>query len=185
MTLVQRFTIDEGDAGVRQTVARMAELIRAGVATPAARRVATQIVASVTPTDYLGQIYAIREYLTNHVQFLRDPAGVELLHTPDLLLSMIDQNGAAYVDCDDAAILGGTLAGAIGMRVALVTVAFLDSKRQKQYTDMSHIWASVSPPSGMYDESGTQLWIELDATRPFQALPLEAIARSDVYPVIV
>lgn len=185
MTSAQRFTIDEGDAGVRQTVARMADLIRAGVATPAARRVATQIVANVVPTDYLAQIYAIRAYLTEHIQFLRDPSGVELLHTPDLLLSMIAENGAAYVDCDDAAILGGTLAGAIGMRVALVTVAFLDTKQPNRYADMSHIWASVSPPSGMYDDAGNQLWIELDATRPFQALPLHAIARSDVFPVIV
>lgn len=179
MTTVQRSSIADGDTGVRQTVARMGELIREGVATPLVRETVTYLVGALSPNDYLGQLYAIREWCAQHVHFLRDPAGVELLHTPEWLLRQIHANGAVYVDCDDAAILAGSLCGAIGMQVALVTVAFLD-----RGAPFSHIWASASPPVAFPNAAGTQQWVELDVTRPMQDIPLDAISRSEVVQVL-
>lgn len=185
MTTVQRFTIADGDAGVAQTVDRIADLIRESIATPIVRQCATSLVANLGPNDFAGQIYAIREFLQQNVRFLRDPAGVELLHTPEWMLSEITRAGAAYVDCDDVAILGGALAGAIGFRVCLVTVAFLDSRNPSAYTPLSHIWTAVTAPVAFRDSEGKQIWIELDTTRPMQDLPLHAISRKNVTPVII
>jgi hypothetical protein len=168
---VQRFSISDGDAGVAQTVAHMQRLICESVATPIVRDQATRIVAGCDAQDRLGQCYALREWLANHIVFLRDPVGVELLHTPEWLLRTIHQRGCAHVDCDDAAILGGALSASIGLAVIIVTVAFLD-----KCAPYSHVWSSAAPSS-----SGP--WIELDVTRPMQNLPADAISRSQIYPV--
>jgi hypothetical protein len=185
MTTAQVLEIADGDAGVRQTVDKIAELIRSSVATPVVRQAATAIVGSLPPNDFLAQMYAIREYLASSIVFLRDPAGVELLHTPEWLLTTIAQQGAAHVDCDDVAILGGALAGAVGLRVALTTVAFLDSRNPNTYNPLSHIWTAVTAPTSFCDRAGEQIWIDLDVTRPMQALPIEAIARYEVQPVLM
>lgn len=179
MTTVHRSTIAEGDAGVRQTVAHMADLIREGVAQPLVRETVTEIVGGLGPNSFIDQIYAVREWCAQHVHFLRDPSGVELLHSPEWLLRTIHANGAAYVDCDDAAILAGSLCGAVGMQVALVTVAFLDNA-----APFSHIWASASPPVAFLDTTGKQQWMELDVTRPMQDIPLDHISRSEVVQVL-
>lgn len=180
MTTVQRFDIADGDAGVQQTVRKISEIIRESVADPLVRAAATSIVGSLQANDFQGQIYAIREFLQRNVRFLRDPAGVELLHTPEWMLRHIAEYGAVHVDCDDVAILGGTLAGSIGLRVKLVTVAFLDSGDRAAYTPLSHIWASVTAPVAFLGSYGNQDWFELDTTRPMQELPLGAISRSVV-----
>ncbi len=175
-----RYEIANGDAGVRQTVEHIANLIRDGVASPTVRAAATAIVGGLSPHEPLEHIYAIREFLSAHIRFLRDPSGVELLHSPDWMLEEIANRGAAHVDCDDVAILGGALAGSVGLRVALVTVAFLDRRNP-----LSHIWASTSPPVQLLDSNGQQVWIDLDTTRPSQALPVGAISRQEVVPVLV
>lgn len=180
MTTVQTFSIADGDVGTAQTVEHIAAVIRASVAQPLVRGTVSDLVAHLGPTDYLGQLYAIRDWLSSVVRFLRDPAGVELLHTPEWMLNEIARSGAVRVDCDDAAIMAGALAGAIGFRVVLVTVAFLDKS-----APMSHIWTSASPPVRYLDSAGEQVWIELDVTRPMQALPLESVSRSKVFPVLV
>ena len=166
--------------GTDQTVARMADVIEQSVATPIVRQAATYLVGNLRPSDFLGQIYAIREWCAQHIVFLRDPSGKELLHTPEWMLNRIDQDGAAHVDCDDAAILAGALCGSVGLRVALVTVAFLDKSQP-----MSHIWASATGPVQMLDSDKRQIWIELDVTRPMQSMPADAISRCKVYPVLV
>ena len=176
VTTVQRFFIFDGDWGVSQTLDHMAAVIRAAIATPAVRQLATALVADLPPTDSVGQCLAIRAWLAGHILFLRDPAGVELLHTPDWMLRRIQALGSVHVDCDDAAILAGALAGAIGLRVVLVAVAFLDkSGATAQY---SHVWCSAAKPTAQIGDSSE--WIEFDVTRPMQELPVAMIARSDV-----
>lgn len=179
MTTVQRLSIAEGDSGTRQTVQRIAELIRSGVALPMVRDTATMIVGQFDPREYGGMMSAIREWCAAHIRFLRDPAGTELLHTPEWILNRIFMTGAAHVDCDDAAILGGALAGSVGFSVSLVTVAFLDKR-----APFSHIWVSITPPVPFLGPDGQQQWMELDVTRPMQDVPLDIISRSFVEQVL-
>lgn len=172
-------TLADGDLGIAQTCAQMAKLIRASIATPIVRQQVSNIVAGLSPNDWKGQAYAVREWIANHVEFMRDPAGVELLHTPEWLLRTIAANGQTQVDCDDVAILAGALMGAIGWSVVLVTVAFLDNSAY------SHVYCSCSAPSASFiDSQGERIWIEFDTTRPMQDLPLNLISRSQVFPVV-
>lgn len=176
VTTVQRFFIFDGDWGVEQTLDHMANVIRAAIAMPLVRSCATALVGDCAPKDAAGQCLAIRAWMAAHIVFLRDPAGVELLHTPEWMLRRIHADGCIHVDCDDAAILGGALAGAIGLRVALVAVAFLD--KSGGTSPYSHVWCSAADPTAQIGDSAE--WIEFDVTRPMQVLPLTAIARSTI-----
>lgn len=180
MSTALHYEIAPGDPGVRETVAHMARIIREGVADPAVRRAAIAIVGGLDPAASLDHIYAIREFLAAYVRFVRDPVGVELLHTPAWMLADIAEHGVTHGDCDDVAILGGALAGAVGLRVALVTVAFLDNP---QY--LSHVWAVATPPVPLLDEACRQAWIDLDTTRPAQATAMSQVARVERYPVVI
>ncbi len=174
--------IADGDAGTEQTVSEMSRLICEAALTPTVRRVAVNIVAAVED-DPIEQLTAIRQWVSSHFQFIRDPASGELLHDvtkgPDALLRQISQYGVARGDCDDAAILAGALACAVGFQVALMLVAFAPN------APYSHVWASASAPFPCPDASGRQVWIEMDVTRPaqLQTVPMDRIARAK--PILV
>lgn len=171
----RRLDIADGDLGTDQTVAEMSRLICAGALTPQVRDVAVSL-ATRAGDDPLERLYAIRDYLASNFRFVPDPSSGELLHDPATLLAQIDRTGEARGDCDDAAILGGALACAVGFRVALIVVGFDDGP-------FSHVWASASPPQACVDRSGRQVWIELDTTRPMQRIPMDRIRRAKPFPV--
>jgi hypothetical protein len=176
---VTRFSIGEGDAGIQRTVEIVSELIRQEAATPQVRYAAVDVIAGVDPTDLGGQLYALRDWVSDHFVFLRDPSTVnDTVIAPSEQLRIIGEQGRVFADCDCAAALAGALAAAIGMRVSLVTVAFLDTGGA-----FSHIWASATPPVRFVDGQGRQAWVEFDVTRSAQRIPLEAISRAKVYPV--
>jgi len=179
VTTVTRLGIADGDLGIAQTCATMADIIRKSVAQPIVRQQVSQIISGISPSDWYGQAYAVRDWLSQHIAFMRDPAGVELLHTPEWLLRTIAANGQAQCDCDDISILSGALMGAIGWSVSLITVAFLDSGTY------SHVYTvALAPSASFVDRQGEQVWIEFDTSRPMQELPLNLISRSKVYPVL-
>lgn len=173
MTTVSNVPLLGGDAGTRQTIAAMCDMVQRSVATPLVRSAVTSIVGDVGGRDDIGQILAVRDWMCGRVRFLRDPANNELLHTPEWMLRRVMRDGVVHVDCDDAAILGAALCGAIGMNVAFVTAAFYASD-----APFSHVWASAKSPDGRGD------WIELDTTRPMQNLPVGAMSRCEVTQVL-
>lgn len=171
-----RLDIATGDLGTEQTVAEMSRLICTGALTPDVRNVAVDIVMRAGD-DPLERLYALRDWLASNFQFVPDPSSGELLHDAPNLLAQVNERGVARGDCDDAAILGGALACAVGFRVGLVVVGF-DPDGPFQ-----HVWASASPPQECVDRSGRQVWIELDTTRPMQRIPMQRLARRRAFPV--
>lgn len=132
---------------------------------PLVRLTASEIVGGISGQDGLEQAHAIREYLENHTEFLRDPDGVEMLHGPVWQLQQIRQNGVVRVDCDDVAMLSAALGKAVGLRARFVVVGFGNPKAPYR-----HVWAELSPRN-------PPAWIDMDITRPAQGLPFNAIAR--------
>ncbi len=94
---------------------------------PAIRDFAVKICGSVAPDPRTGKpnlrnydaiancIYA---WINQNIQYVRDPAGIEWLQSPDVTLRK------RYGDCDDQAILAGALLSSIGVptRFAVVKV---------------------------------------------------------------
>lgn len=164
--------IPTGDAGTRTTLIRMRQLARAGRWHPRVRTLAMQIVRGLGGRDGVMQAAALRDWLERNVEFLRDPDGIEALHTPEAMLRLLLTYGPPLaIDCDDAAILAAALAGSIGLRSRFVAVGFLSPA-----APFRHVWAEVAPPS-------SSQWMEMDVTRAAQALPIQRVSRVLVMPV--
>lgn len=147
-------TIGSGNAGVYDTLGRMRQLVRQQVALPIVRLTAAGIVRG-TERDWLAQARALRQYVFNTTEFLRDPRGTELLQAPDYLLATIRTQGIVPVDCDDVAMLAAALGMSIGLRARFVTIG------QRQ---LEHVFAELGAP----DKRG---WLNVDLTRPREGIP--------------
>lgn len=169
MTTVHTISIGAGDYGASQTADQMVRLIRQGAVTPIVRRVALQIVAS-DPRDQRIQAGTLKTWLHSRFRFVRDPFGAELLHTPEYLLRGVEAEGYVQGDCDDAAILGASLARSIGFRTRLIIVAFHDPR-----APYSHVWAEIGDLAGKW-------WYELDVTRSRPDLEAK-VSRHKVIPI--
>ena len=148
-----RHTFGDGVSAGLDTLHRMRAIVLEQIASPVVRQTAAGICHGTGKnSDY--QIHLLRTWLQSHVNFLRDPAGHELLHTPELMLMLLSQQGALDVDCDDVAMLAAALGMSIGLRAQFVMIG-----AEGGY---SHIWTELAAPVDGAD------WQELDITRPFQ-----------------
>ena len=109
-------TIPPGYAGTLATVDHVIDLIREGAKDFYVRQSAIAVLRrrEVRPKDYLGEIKALFEWVQRHVRYTRDPARVEVLHSPRRMLEV------RAGDCDDMSILLGAMLEAIGHAVRLV-----------------------------------------------------------------
>jgi len=152
-----------------QTVRRMRRLAISGQADPDVRRLALRITDGFRGQDALGMIGAIRGWMSEHIMFTRDPRKHELLIAPKILVRSLRNpanHGILRIDCDDVAILGAALAGAVGLDARFVVVAYLS----KNPGAPRHVWAELSPPM-------QKRWHEVDVTRDFQGLPPQSAIR--------
>lgn len=88
--------------------------------------------------------------------FAPDPPEVELLKTPQLMLEEAAETGHARGDCDDAAILGASLALRMGLQARFVVLGF------EPNGPYGHVYAEV------WDG---RRWLDLDVTAPAQFPP--------------
>jgi len=160
-------TIPDGDEGTAIVLERMRELVAARIAHPTVRGVAVDLARRVPAHNLRAQVAAVREFLARRVHFVADPDGPELLHDPVLLLEQVDRHGKLVGDCDDVALLGAALGGAIGLPARFVVVSFAGPA-----APFEHVWTEL------YDG---EAWRELDVTRPYQrAAEAPAIQRRTI-----
>jgi len=158
--------IGEGDEGARQTLRLMRKIVRQALKDPTVLERAVQVITQATPHDQLGELRAIRSFLTKNVRYVNDPESFELLRQPDYQLDRIAAGGMAEGDCDDVAILGATLALAIGRPARFVAVGFGGEDEP-----FSHVWAETLVDG---------FWRELDTTRPIGATALRPTRRMEL-----
>ena len=160
------------DRGTKSMLNGMKRLVERSFVQPVVRETAVSIVRSRhLERDYTAQIAALRNWLKQHVVFLRDPRGAELRYDPVMILRTMAAQGQANIDCDDAATLAAALGRSIGLKARFVAVAFLDKR-----AGFSHVWAELSAPVG------PEVWYEMDVTRQAQQLPFNLISRTMVVP---
>ncbi len=118
-----------------QTLQRMRRLVNVSLADPLVIETARGIVegAGLQGRDETGKYLAIRDWLDEHLSFLPDPLGVELLSTPRYMLTRIRQAQYVSGDCDDAAILGAALGKAVGLRAKFRALGFVSPRRPFQH----------------------------------------------------
>lgn len=104
------------------------------------RQVKDHIVRDLAPKDYLSEILAVRNFVAETVKYSNDALAVEQVQDPERLCDQIVKYGKAVADCDEIALLIGTLCRQLGREVAYVTVGF------KQPNSFAHVFAIVLEP---------------------------------------
>jgi transglutaminase-like putative cysteine protease len=169
--MLASFPMLRGDAGTYLTLGLMRSRVLSDMAHPLVRKLAGSIASGVGSKDGTAQAIAIREYLEDHTQFLRDPDGAEMLHSPLLLVRQLLTTGRVYVDCDDVAMLAACLGKSVGLKARFIVVGFISPN-----SPYRHVWTELRSPTG-------GPWIECDVTRPAQGIESSAITRRLVWGV--
>jgi len=117
------------------------------------RRHTEQIINNLRPKDYTSEIIAISRWWGNAGRYTRDPLHVELIRSPDRLLSDA-LAGRAALDCDDLALAIATSCLTIGARAQFVTVGFRP-RLPGQPKIHTHVFARAQDPK-------SKVWWVLD-----------------------
>jgi hypothetical protein len=135
---VENKKLSNGFQGNIQTVEIMKKMAREGSRHPLVRRLATNIVHFYMKDpshQYLNSARAIGDFVQKHVTYTKDTSGVETLHTPDMMIRMMEQVGYATGDCDDMALLIASLLLSIG-----INPSFRCVKYRKDSPSYNHIY---------------------------------------------
>ena len=132
-----RRSIGSGDEATRRTLLLMRQAIREGATNWEVRYAAVELVRNLPARNQVAEVDTVYRWLQQNLRFTRDPAHVELIHGPEVLLRLIRQDGITAADCDDFSILGASLVLVLGYPVRLKAVS-LDSRRE-----FSHVYFEV------------------------------------------
>lgn len=113
----QNSTVGDGIVGNIDTIQIMRKMAREGSKNPLVRRLATNILHhdNIPSHHYLEEARAIGRFVQKHIRYVKDIAGVETLHSPDMLIRMMSDAGYAAADCDDMALLIASMLLSIGI----------------------------------------------------------------------
>lgn len=129
-------SIPAGDDGLRAKVSVMRQLAAADTTEPFIRGLALEAVRGVKERDSKGELSALYKLVRSRVRFVNDSLPYsEVLQRPSATLSY----GAG--DCDDLAILGAALAGALGYDADFV---FVSTRPDRGW---SHVYLRIYYPS--------------------------------------
>lgn len=145
-----------GDLGTYVTLGAMKVMVQREYVLPVVRLTAVEIVAGLGGRNGIAQIRAIRDWLEDHVEFVRDPDRGEMIHGPAWVISQVLKHDVAYVDCDDVAMTAAALGRAVGLRARFTVVGF--SSPRAPYR---HIWTDLAP-------ANQNVWVDCDITRTAQ-----------------
>lgn len=133
-----------GVQGTRQTLQLMAKLVRDGRENPSIRAQALQLVSGLKQKDYLGEAAKIHAFVRDRVRYVRDPKGVETLHTAEQML--VQKQG----DCDDKTVLVAALLETIGHPTRIVAIGFNQG--------YCHVFPEVQIRGAWYTVETTEPW---------------------------
>lgn len=140
-----------GFRGAPDTLAAMVEAAQGnrGERSMVVRSVQEEIVARVAAKDYLGEILAIRNWAAEHIRYTNDPLHVELVKDPQRMCEEILHRGSGNIfapqavgigDCDDIAVVIGTMCLQLGRVCEYVAVGFTEGGHY------SHVFVRVKEP---------------------------------------
>lgn len=105
---------EDSPGATRRTLGKMVALTKEYKFDPAIRALAEAIVSAVPAKNVWAEVTAVRDWVANNIRYTGDIGDVEHIKTPVALL--MDR----YGDCDDMALLTGTLLKSIGYAVKYI-----------------------------------------------------------------
>jgi len=133
------------------TLRWMAKFVQKGQYDQRVRGLVEEIVRDLWPHDYLSEYAACLNWARANIRYSRDPRTIE--QVKDAATTIDTKTG----DCDDMAVVIGTMVGTIGAQVRLVAGAFGHSPKHPEngLPLLSHVWVEAFDPN-----SGA--WVVLD-----------------------
>ncbi|MGH3053356.1 MAG: hypothetical protein ACRDL7_00070 [Gaiellaceae bacterium] len=113
-----------GEAGVRQTLSKMAGLVRASKLDPAIRDQAALAISGCEKGNKICHCAALLSWTNRKIRYVADPQGVELLHDPRLIARAIAGKKLVYGDCDDMSVYLAALLASVGLAPILRAVGY-------------------------------------------------------------
>jgi hypothetical protein len=110
-------SVGEGIVGNQDTIKIMTKMAREGSRHPLIRRLATNILNHdrIPSHHYLEEARAIGTFVQKNVRYVKDIAGVETIHSPDMMIRQMSDVGYFSADCDDMALLIASMLLSIGI----------------------------------------------------------------------
>ena len=133
-----------GEASIWAAVQTLRLAVMRDAMQPDVRLFAQKLVASCAPADVACRIARVYAYVKTHLSFVPDPRHVEALGTAAYHLGLIRERGESYGDCDDASLLIGALATAVGVPVRFGVGSFRPDRK------LHHIWPEMLSPRGWF-----------------------------------
>ncbi len=146
---VLTYSIPYGDVGSLRTLQIMKKLVNDSLVDPVVINTAHSIVKFCPPKDEKCYAYSIFNWLKEHTQFIRDPAGVELIRAPKWDLDEIAKKSYILIDCDDFAVLAAALGKAVGMQAKFVVLGFFEAN-----APLTHVYTIL--------KVGGKHWVPID-----------------------
>lgn len=114
---------NDDDAAVERTIGAMRAIVMHAIDASIVRGLSISLSPGEPDSNHsYGRVLRIYNYLLRNIRFKPDPPGVELVRTPEQLISEISRMGFANGDCDDRAMLAAALLEALGIPAAFVVV---------------------------------------------------------------
>lgn len=113
--------------------------------TASPRKLAEEICKELRAKDYVSEYLAILRFVEANTRYTRDPATVEQVKDPLLLIEAINEGKRPLVDCDDLTALLLALLISMGAhcQVTVCAMRHIFFKNARQYT---HIYVSAKDP---------------------------------------
>lgn len=116
---IARLSIPHGEAGTEATVQVMRAMIEDGKRDQVVRQLAERILRryNVPRYRYVAELASLHDWVRRNVRYTKDPHEVEYIQTPRRLLQ------TRMGDCDDMAVLLGSLSEVVGHPVGIKVVS--------------------------------------------------------------
>lgn len=115
------------------------------------------VTRDVWPKDYLGEIISLRNAFVQLspwrpgvplIRYVNDPRHVEVVKDPERMVDEILESGTTQADCDEIALLAGTLGLHLGREVEWVALGF-------EPDSLSHVGTRIKEP-----KSDRWIWVD-------------------------
>lgn len=123
----------------------MKQVVHDSMRDPVVLDSAKMVIRSAGGKNREEQARHIAGWVSQSIRFVRDPYGIETIHTPRYMLDRIKTQGMFEADCDDYAVLSAALAKAVGLRTKFVIMGFLSKG-----APWSHVYTMAETPRGWY-----------------------------------